>query len=52
MSHFFLSTDMVIVGRAVGMGGEKGEVEKDEPGMRLAEALGQRMALVLKKLHG
>ncbi len=50
MSHFFLSTDMIIVGRAIGIGLERGEVEKDEEGMRLAEALGKKMAWLLKRL--
>jgi multimeric flavodoxin WrbA len=51
MSHFFLAVQMTIVGRAIGIGGDKREVEKDEEGLRLAEVLGQRMARVLKKLH-
>jgi multimeric flavodoxin WrbA len=52
MSHFFLSMDMIFVGRAIGIGRDKGDVEKDEEGMLLAEALGKRMAWVLKKIHG
>jgi len=52
MDHFFLSGEMVIVGRALGVGRAKGEVEKDAEGMRLVESLGQRMAWVLEKLHG
>jgi multimeric flavodoxin WrbA len=52
MGHFFLSGEMVIVGRAIGVGREKGEVEKDSEGMELVKSLGQRMAWVLKKLHG
>ncbi len=52
MSHFFLGQDIFIVGRAMGMGKDKGEVEKDEEGMRLAKSLGQRMAWLLKKING
>jgi hypothetical protein len=43
---------MIIVGRAIGIGRAKGEVEKDDEGMQLAKSLGQRMAWVLEKLHG
>jgi multimeric flavodoxin WrbA len=50
MNHFFLSQEVFIVGRAIAFGGDKGEVEKDEQGMQLAKALGQRMAWLLKKL--
>jgi multimeric flavodoxin WrbA len=50
MSHFFLAGQMVIIGRAIGVGKEKGEVEKDGEGMQAVEALGQRMAWLLKKL--
>ena len=52
MNHFFLSQEIFIAGRALGVGREKGEVEKDEEGMQLAKTLGQRMAWLLKKLHG
>jgi multimeric flavodoxin WrbA len=52
MGHFFLSGEMVIVGRAMGVGRAKGEVEKDAEGIQLAKSLGQRMAWVLEKLHG
>ncbi len=52
MNHFLLSMEMVIVGRAVGLGRDKGEVEKDEEGMQSVKALGQRMAWLLKKLYG
>ena len=52
MSHFFLSMEMIIVGRAIGIGRDKGDVEKDEEGLMLANALGQRMTWLLKKLHG
>ncbi|MCE5262187.1 MAG: flavodoxin family protein [Deltaproteobacteria bacterium] len=51
MDHFFLSGEMVIVGRAIGMGREKGEVERDAEGIGLVKSLGERMAWVLRKLH-
>ena len=51
MNHFLLSQEIFIVGRCIGVGREKGEVEKDEEGIRAAKALGQRMAWLLKKLH-
>lgn len=52
MSHFFLSMEMIIVGRAIGMGRDEGDVEKDEEGLMLVNALGQRMAWLLKTLYG
>jgi multimeric flavodoxin WrbA len=50
MSHFFLATQMIIIGRAIGVGREKGEVEKDKEGMQGVETLGQRMAWLLNKV--
>jgi multimeric flavodoxin WrbA len=50
MSHFFLAGQMIIVGRGIGVGRDKGEVEKDEEGIQAVKALGQRMAWLLKKL--
>ena len=52
MNHFFLAGQMIIVGRGIGVGRDKGEVEKDEEGMQAVKALGQRMAWLLKKLYG
>ncbi len=52
MDHFFLAMQIVIVGRALGVGREKGDVEKDAEGVNLAKSLGQRMAWVLGKLQG
>ena len=49
--HFLLSAQIIIVGRALGIGREKGEVEKDSEGMQGAIALGRRMAWLLKKIH-
>ena len=50
MSHFFLAGQMIIIGRGIGVGRDKGEVEKDEEGMKSVKTLGQRMAWLLKKL--
>jgi len=52
MNHFFLSQQIFIVGRAVGVGREKGEAEKDEEGVQLSKSLGQRMGWLLRKLYG
>jgi len=52
MNHFLLSQEIFIVGRAVGVGRDKGEVEKDEEGLQMVKSLGQRMAWLLKKLLG
>jgi multimeric flavodoxin WrbA len=51
MNHFLLSQEIFIVGRAIGVGRDKGEVEKDEEGMQLVKSLGQRMGWLLKKLN-
>ena len=51
MNHFFLSAQMIIVGRGIGLGRDKGEVEKDEEGMQAIKVVGQRMAWVLRKLY-
>jgi multimeric flavodoxin WrbA len=50
MNHFFLSNDLIIAGRAIGVGRDKGDVEKDEEGISLARSLGQRMAWLMKRL--
>ncbi len=52
MNHFLLSQEIFIGGRAIALGREKGEVEKDQEGMLLAKTLGQRMAWLMKKLYG
>jgi multimeric flavodoxin WrbA len=52
INHFFLSGEMIIAGRVIGVGRERGEVEKDEEGVQLAKTLGQRMTWLLKKIHG
>ena len=52
LNHFFLAGQMIIVGRGIGIGRNIGEVEKDEEGMQMVTALGQRMAWLLKKVSG
>lgn len=52
MNHFLLSQEIFIVGRAIALGGNKGEVENDEEGIQLVRSLGQRMAWLMKKLYG
>jgi multimeric flavodoxin WrbA len=51
INHFFLAGQMIIVGRGIGVGRDKGEVEKDKEGIQAVKALGQRMAWCLKKLY-
>jgi multimeric flavodoxin WrbA len=53
INHFFLIREMIIPGSCywnVGIGREKGEVEKDEEGIRTMTVLGENMAWLLKKL--
>jgi multimeric flavodoxin WrbA len=52
MNHFFFSNEIIIAGRAISVARDKGDVEKDEEGIQMANALGQRMAWILKKLQG
>ena len=52
LNHFFLAGQMFIVGRAIGIGRNIGEVEKDEEGIQMVKTLGQRMAWLLKKVSG
>jgi len=51
MNHFFLSSDIVIAGRAHCMARDKGDAEKDPEGIGLAQNLGRRMAWLMKKLY-
>jgi hypothetical protein len=51
MNHFFLSNELVIAGRAMGVARERGEVEKDEEGIQAAQSLGRRVAWLVKKLN-
>jgi multimeric flavodoxin WrbA len=53
INHFFLINEMIIPGSSywnVGVGREKGEVEKDEEGVATMTTLGRNMAWLLKKL--
>jgi multimeric flavodoxin WrbA len=54
MNHFFLISEMIVPGSNywnLGMGMQKGEVEKDEEGIQTMKVLGQNMAWLMKKLH-
>ncbi len=53
INHFFLINQMIIPGSSywnVGIGLNKGDVEKDEEGMQTMEDLGKNMAWLIKKL--
>jgi multimeric flavodoxin WrbA len=53
LNHFFLISEMIVPGSSywnIGIGLEKGDVEKDEEGIRTMKTLGQNMAWLLKKL--
>ena len=54
LNHFFLISQMIIPGSSywnIGIGRAKGEVEKDEEGLRTMQHLGQNMAWLLKKIN-
>ena len=53
LNHFFLISEMIVPGSSywnIGFGLEKGDVERDEEGIRTMKTLGQNMAWLLKKL--
>ena len=53
INHFFLISQMIVPGSSywnVGIGNEKGDVEKDEEGLKTMETLGKNMAWLLKQL--
>jgi multimeric flavodoxin WrbA len=53
MNHFFLISQMIIPGSCywnMSFGLEKGDVEKDDEGLRTMQILGQNMAWLLKKI--
>jgi multimeric flavodoxin WrbA len=53
INHFFLINEMIIPGSSywnIAIGREKGEVLKDEEGMRTMKVLGENMAWLLEKL--
>ncbi len=54
INHFFLISQMVVPGSCywnMGMGREKGEVSKDEEGLKTMRILGENMAWALKRLR-
>ena len=54
INHLFLISQMIVPGSIywnIGMGREKGEVEKDEEGIQTMKVLGQNMAWLLKRIH-
>ncbi|MRR08114.1 MAG: flavodoxin family protein [Deltaproteobacteria bacterium] len=51
MNHFFFSNELVIAGRALSVARDKGDAEKDEEGIQLAQTLGKKIAWLLKKLY-
>ena len=53
INHFYLLGEMIVPGSIywnMGFGLQKGEVEKDEEGIRAMKHLGQNMAWLLKKI--
>jgi multimeric flavodoxin WrbA len=55
INHFFLINEMIIPGSSywnVAIGREKGEVLKDEEGMKTMQVLGENLAWLLKKIKG
>jgi multimeric flavodoxin WrbA len=53
INHFFLMAQMVVPGSSywnIGIGREKGDVEKDEEGIQTMKVLGQNMAWLLKNI--
>jgi multimeric flavodoxin WrbA len=53
MNHFFQIGQMIIPGSSywnIGIGMDKGDVEKDEEGLRTMRVLGENMAWLLGKL--
>jgi len=54
INHFFFINQMVVPGSSywnMGFGREKGQVEKDDEGLRTMKQLGKNMAWLLEKLH-
>jgi multimeric flavodoxin WrbA len=53
INHFFLITQMIVPGSSywnIGIGLNKGDVEKDEEGIKTMEDLGKNMAWLIKKI--
>ncbi len=54
LNHFFFISQMIVPGSSywnLGIGYQKGEVEKDSEGIATMETLGENMAWLLKKIH-
>ena len=54
INHFFLINEMIIPGSSywnLAIGREKGDVLKDEEGIKTMKVLGKNMAWLLKKIH-
>jgi len=54
INHFFFISQMMVPGSRywnMGFGLDKGEVEKDEEGLRTMQVLGENMAWLLKKIN-
>jgi multimeric flavodoxin WrbA len=54
INHFFFIGQMIVPGSIywnMGIGLDKGAVEKDEEGLKTMQILGQNMAWLLKKIH-
>jgi multimeric flavodoxin WrbA len=54
INHFFLISQMIVPGSSywnVGIGLAKGDVEKDEEGLKTMDDLGKNMAWLIKKLN-
>ena len=54
INHFFLISQMVVPGSIywnMGFGLEKGDVDKDEEGVRTMKQLGKNMAWLIKKIN-
>jgi multimeric flavodoxin WrbA len=54
LNHFFLISEMIVPGSSywnIGMGWEKGDVERDDEAIKTMHVLGRNMAWLLKKLH-
>ena len=55
INHFFTISQMIICGSSywnLGVGLDKGDVEKDEEGIKTMKTLGQNMAWALNRLCG
>lgn len=55
INHFFLISEMIVPGSSywnIGIGNDKGDVEKDAEGIATMRTLGRNMAWVLKRVAG